>query len=493
MKIQTKQSFIFSLLLLFALTGIVYTQTFQASKASGTSVNDTLALVNEQPITLGDIDPEVQKLSLALDGEVAKTRKQMLDEQINDYLFEAEAKLRRTNKQQYFYTQVFSKVGIPTQKQIQEVYELNREAFANTDMETAKKRIINYLQNEKAQTLLNELSVRLRKTHKVVMGVDVNKPNLQPSETLASVDGRIITAASFDEKLKPIIYDLRLQVYEEQQEALDQAIYNRLVLDEARKQNIGPEEIIRKEITEKFRYPTEDDIKKFYNDEKIKVAYADARAEIFRYLEKQEQDRLEKALSDKLRATANVKVFLVEPQAPVQNINTANNPSRGDLNAAVTVVMFTDFQCPACSRTHPILNDILKQYGTKIRFVVRDFILENLHPQARRAAEAAAAANAQGKFFEYIELLYQNQNALDDVSLKKYASRVGLNRIKFDSDFMSRKFAMDVQRDFEEGIQYGIKSTPTIFVNGVRVRDLKPETIQNAIDRAFAQKGVSQK
>ena len=492
MKIQTKQSFFCPLLLFFVLTAIGYTQTLQADKAIGTSINDTLALVNDQPITLGDIDPDVQKLSLALDGEIAKTRKQMLDEQINEYLFEAEAKLRRTNKQQYFYTQVISKVGIPTQKQIQEVYELNREAFANTDMETAKKQIVNYLQNEKAQTLLNELSARLRKTHKVVMGADVNKPNLGPDETLASVDGRVISAASLEEKLKPIIYDLRLQVYEEQQLALEEMIYNRLVLDEARKQNVGPEEIIRKEITEKFRYPTEDDIKKFYNDEKVKIPYTDARTEIFRYLEEQEQERLEKALNDKLRAAAKVKVFLVEPQAPVQNIGTANNPARGDLNAPVTVVMFTDFQCPACSRTHPVLNDILKQYGTKIRFVVRDFPLENVHPQARRAAEAAAAANAQGKFFEYIDLLYQNQNALDDMSLKKYASRVGLNRVKFDADFTARKFAMDVQRDYEDGIQYGIKSTPTIFVNGVRVRDLKPETIQNAIDRAFQQKGVSQ-
>jgi protein-disulfide isomerase len=493
MKIQAKQIFFFSFLLCFAVTTIVYAQTSQAGSANVVSINDTLALVNEQSITLGDIDPEVQKLSLALVGEIAKVRKQMLEEQISNYLFEADAKLKRVDKQRYLYTQVFSKVGIPTQKQIQEVYELNREAFANADMETAKKQIVNYLQNEKAQTLLNELSARLRKTHKVVMGVDVNKPKLEPNETLASVDGRVITAAFLEEKLKPIIYDLRLQVYEAQQEALDQAIYNRLVLDEARKQNIGPEEIIRKEITEKFRYPTEDDIKKFYDDEKIKVPYADARTEIFRYLEKQEQDRLEKTLSDKLRATAKVKVFLAEPQAPVQNISAANNPARGDLNAAVTVVMFTDFQCPACSRTHPVLNDILKKYGTKIRFVVRDFPLESLHPQARRAAEAAAAANAQGKFFEYIELLYQNQNALDDVSLKKYASQVGLNRVKFDSDFMSRKFAMDVQRDYEDGIQYGIKSTPTIFVNGVRVRDLKPETIQNAIDRAFAQKGVSQK
>lgn len=491
MKNQIKHSILFSIAFLFILT--VTTVFAQPSQSNGTSSTDTLALVNEQAITLAELDAEIQRAALTLDARIASLRKQMLEDQINDYLYEAEAKLRKMTKQQYVYTQVISKIRTPTQKEIQDVYELNRASFANTDIETAKRQIINYLQNEKAQKLLNDLSQQLRKTHKVVAGVDINKPNLEPSVTLALVDGRAISSAMMEEKLKPVIYELRMEIYEAQQEALDEIIYNRLIIDEARKRGIGPEVIIRMEITEKFRYPTEEEIKKFYDDNKIKVPYADARSEISRYLQDQEEERLKISLSNKLRATSSVKILLAEPQIPVQNISTANNPARGDVNAHVTVVMFTDFQCPACSRTHPVLNEILKKYGTQVRFVVRDFPLEDLHPQARRAAEAAAAANAQGKFFEYIDLLYKNQNALNDVSLKKYASQVGLNRVKFDADFMTRKFAMDVQRDYEEGILYGIKSTPTIFVNGVRVRDLNPETIQKAIDRAFAEKGVSQK
>jgi protein-disulfide isomerase len=98
-------------------------------------------------------------------------------------------------------------------------------------------------------------------------------------------------------------------------------------------------------------------------------------------------------------------------------------------NAAVTIVEFTDFQCPACAAMHPVLEEVLKSYGNKVRFVVRDFPL-NQHEWARKAAEAANAANAQGKFFEYIAVLFKNQKALDVPSLKKYASDLGLDRAR---------------------------------------------------------------
>jgi len=480
MKIQTKHFFLFTFV--FVLSLISFGQNKSAS------ASDTIALVNSQPITLGDLDTEIQKATLGLEEKIAAVRRRYLEDQISNYLYEAEAKLRKQTKQQYLYLNVGAKIGTPTAKEIEDVYDLNRAQFANTDIGTAKQQITAYLRNQKAQQLLNDLAVRLRKTHKVVMGADINKPNLAPNEILATVDGRTITAAAMEEKLKPVIYDFRIQVYEAQIQDLNRLIYNRLILDEARKQGVGSEVIVRTEINDKFRYPTEDEVKEFYDRNKIVVPYAQARSEIVRYLELQEQDRLESELNKKLRSAFEVKILLAEPKAPVQNISTANAPSKGDANAAVTIVMFTDFQCPACSRTHPILTDILKKYGNEIRFVVRDFPLDDLHPQARKAAEAAAAAHAQGKFFEYIELLYKNQNALDVVSLKKYASQTGLNRIKFDADLASGKFAAEIQKDYEDGILYGIKSTPTIFVNGVKVRSLEPTAIQSAIERAFEKK-----
>jgi protein-disulfide isomerase len=132
---------------------------------------------------------------------------------------------------------------------------------------------------------------------------------------------------------------------------------------------------------------------------------------------------------------------------------------------------------------HPVLEEVLKSYGNKVRFVVRDFPL-NMHEWARKAAEAANAANAQGKFFEYISVLFKNQKALDVPSLKKYASELGLDRARFDAALDRGVYAAEVKKDIEDGEMYGVGSTPTIFVNGVQLRILSAEGLRAAIDRA---------
>jgi protein-disulfide isomerase len=152
--------------------------------------------------------------------------------------------------------------------------------------------------------------------------------------------------------------------------------------------------------------------------------------------------------------------------------------------------MFGDFQCSACSQTHPVLQKVMAEFPGKVRFVSRDFPLESIHENAFRAALAASAANAQGKFFEYGEVLYKNQAALDDASLKKYAAQVGLNVRQFELDFASEKTAAEVRKDIAEGVTYGVNGTPTIFVNGVMVRKLNAEDFREAIRNALTSGAV---
>jgi protein-disulfide isomerase len=178
-----------------------------------------------------------------------------------------------------------------------------------------------------------------------------------------------------------------------------------------------------------------------------------------------------------------VRWLITEPPQPVQNISVDDDPARGSVNAPVTIVEFTDFQCPACAAMHPVLEEVLKSYGDKVRFVVRDFPL-NQHENARKAAEAADAANEQGKFFEYIAILFKNQKALDVASLKKYASDLGLNRVKFDAALDRGIYAAEVNHDVQDGEMYGVGSTPTIFINGVQLRTLSADGLREAIDRA---------
>ncbi len=131
------------------------------------------------------------------------------------------------------------------------------------------------------------------------------------------------------------------------------------------------------------------------------------------------------------------------------------------------------------------MKNAMEAYPGKIRFVVRDFPLESVHENAWRAALAAGAANAQGKFFEYTEILYTHQDALDDASLKKYAAELGLNAKQFELDFNSEKTAAEVRKDIADGEAYGINGTPTIFVNGIRVRNMSINGFRDAIDKAL--------
>ena len=207
-----------------------------------------------------------------------------------------------------------------------------------------------------------------------------------------------------------------------------------LLLEEARRRQIGPEEIIRAEVSDKVRNPTEAEVTKFYNENKARIAgdLNSVRNQVTSYLQEQARQNLEQELSARLRKSADIRWLVSEPVPPVQNISVDDDPVRGEATAPITVVEFTDFQCPACAAMHPVLEEVLRSYGDKVRFVVRDFPLSQ-HEFARKAAEAANAAQAQGKFFEYITLLFKNQKALDVPSLKKYATEVGLNRARFDA------------------------------------------------------------
>jgi protein-disulfide isomerase len=340
--------------------------------------------------------------------------------------------------------------------------------------------------NQEAK-ISSEFVRRLRAAYPVVMGVDINATNLTESALLVTVAGKPIMAGLLIERLKPAIYNVRLETYEIQKQAVEGTINDLLLIAEANRRKVGPEEIVRTEVSEKIHTPTEAEVAKFYSENKTRIAgdLNAVRNQLANYLRDQQRQQLERAMSEKLRKGADVRLLFSEPQQPRQLISVDDDPSRGQAAAPVTVVEFTDFQCPACAAMHPVLEEVLKTYGNKVRFVVRDFPL-SMHANARKAAQAANAAHAQGNFFEYASLLFKRQSALDVPSLKKYATELGLDRRRFDAELDSETYAAEVRHDIEEGEMYGINSTPTIFVNGLMLRSLSAEALRTAIDRALA-------
>ncbi|HKS30349.1 MAG TPA: thioredoxin domain-containing protein [Pyrinomonadaceae bacterium] len=452
---------------------------------------NTLAIVNGRFVTFEDINAQVRDAINNLDRNIGDMRRRALTDQVNTYLFEAEAKKRNQTLEQFLNTEIYSRIPPPSEEEIRYIYDANRDQIGPLTLDEARPRIVSAMREQRALSLIEDLAQRLRMMYVVEWGTaDVNASGVAPNAVLASVSGRSITYGELNEQLKPAISDLRLRLYEAERQAIDDRINEILMEAEAGRRKITRDDLIRVEIFDKLRRPTEADVARFYeeNRSRIQGTLEARRTEIATFLEAMERSRLEQALTDRLRSTAQIRILLPEPAGYVQRVSADDDPSRGPQTAPVTVVMFTDFQCPACSATHPVLDEVIKKYGTRVRLVVRDFPLD-MHPNARKAAEAAGAANAQGKFFEYINVLYRNQQALDVPSLKRYASDLGLDRARFDAELDGGKYAAEVAKDVAEGRSYGITGTPTIFVNGVRLLDLSEGSMRAAIDRALERAG----
>ena len=151
------------------------------------------------------------------------------------------------------------------------------------------------------------------------------------------------------------------------------------------------------------------------------------------------------------------------------SVSTDDDPARGPLSAPVTIIEFSDYQCPFCARVEDAVDRILENYQGKVRFVFRDFPSPQIHAYAMKAAEAAACANEQGKFWEYHDALYADQSKLAVPELLATAGRLGLDGGTFQRCLQSDKFTSEVNKDMEDGIKAGVNGTPSFFINGILI------------------------
>jgi len=415
-------------------------------------------------------------------------RERAVEARVSSMLIAAEAKKRGKSTNDYIESEINAKVPAPTDQEVRAAYDANRNQIGGADLEAVRAELVNFIRNQRRSELYSALVNRLKMTNVVSKSADVNAPNLASGVVLASVNGDPLRIDSINERMKPYVYKMQMRIYSARKDILDRRINDLLIVSEANKRKVGPEEIVRTEITDKIKSPTDAEISKFYDANKanIKGDLPASHTAIANYLQQQQQEELEVALANKLRTSAKLKIYLKEPEPPVMNIGWGTGASRGDVNSPVTVVEFTDFQCSACGGMYPIVEEILKSYGPRVHFVMRNFPLTTLHPNAYNAALAAQAAKSQGKFWEYIDLLFKNQGTLDGDSLKKYASQVGLDRKQFDADFDAAKYDPVVRRDIEDGEEYGVEATPTFFINGVVLTEYSAEGLRAAIEKAFA-------
>lgn len=205
----------------------------------------------------------------------------------------------------------------------------------------------------------------------------------------------------------------------------------------------------------------------------------------------QEQARLRQALLVALRRQTNIHIDLPAPEPPILSVSTDDDPSVGPANAPVTIVEFSDFQCPYCQKSVVVLKELRRLYGEKLRIVYRDYPGPN-HPHASQAAEAAQCAGDQGKFWEYHDSLFEHQAPGTGWNFIELAKEIGLSHEAFATCLKTERYREEVSKDLHDGFTLGITSTPTFFINGHPIVGAKPlAEFQAVIDRLLKQQSLS--
>ncbi|MBI2091997.1 MAG: thioredoxin domain-containing protein [Deltaproteobacteria bacterium] len=294
-----------------------------------------------------------------------------------------------------------------------------------------------------------------------------------PAEVVASVNDLNITAGELTEAAKNRLQRVEQDIYEIKKDTLDGLVETKLIEQAAKKQGKSVDDYLKESIDDKAAPPSDDEIKSFYEARKDQIGnktLKEVSDQIKTFLTQNKKQGLRQQLIGGLRAAANIKISLVQPRV---NIEAGDNPSIGPKNAPVTIIEFTDYQCPFCGRVRPTIAQITDEYKDKVRYVLRDFPL-SFHQYSKKSHEAAHCAGDQGKYWEYNKELWGHQQALQVEKLKEYAKSVGLNTKKFDECLDESKYAKKVEENVAAGSEAGAQGTPSFFINGIFLSGARP-------------------
>lgn len=408
--------------------------------------------------TAADLSPEVRHLYEDRSAHEAEFRSSLVLRYIAELALESES--QATGKtQDEIVKAATAKITEPTEKEMHDLYDKNAAQLGGRTFADVREQIKELLENEARRLTVQELLKTLVTKYKINAVGDIAKTEPATNDVVLKAGDRSITYGELKERYKLQIYDNKMDTLDQVRFELEDLTYLAALDAEAAARKTDVNSIIAAEITDKL------------------LDYTDL-----------ENYELDQALRSNLAKKYNTKIFLTEPQPIVQNISVDDDPSEGPTNAPVTIVMFSDFQCPSCSAAHPVLKKVMAAYPGKIKLVVRDFPLESIHENAFSAALAANAAAKQGKYFAFIELLYGDQEHLGREAYISFAEKLGLNQKKFELDLDDKAAAAEVRKDIADGDDYGVGSTPTIFINGIKVRRATPDGLHKAIDAALVKK-----
>jgi len=290
------------------------------------------------------------------------------------------------------------------------------------------------------------------------------------SPVVATVGARKITQSELDAQVLATMHPNDL--YNLRKQALDSMVNGYLVEQAAKKAGLTPETYLQRELEGPGSKVSAADAQKYYDAHKAGIdaqtggrPYKVIQPLLIAAMQRHQMRVEHELLMAKLRTASAVTVSLVAPRAEVPS---AGHPWTGGKDAAVTIVEFSDFQCPYCRAAEPTLKQVRDKYGDRIKLVYMDFPLP-MHPHSLDAANAGRCAGEQGKFWQFHDAMFADQTKLDPASLKNTATKAGLDAKKFDACFDSKKMVPAIKADQTLGSGVGVNGTPTFFINGREV------------------------
>lgn len=300
--------------------------------------------------------------------------------------------------------------------------------------------------------------------------------NAAPKTVIAKIGDHQITQEEMDARvLENVAASQPAELYDLRKQALDTLVNDYLLSQASAKAHLTTAEYLNREL--KGTPVSDSDARKFYDEHKDQIqaqaagrTFDQFKGTLIPVLERQQQRTRLQNLFARLRADNHVKIML---EAPRSKVASAGHPSLGGKDAPVTIVEFSDFQCPFCRAAENSIKQVREKYGDKVRLVYLDFPL-SFHPHAMDAARAGRCAGAQDKFWQYHDAIFADQAKLGAADLKATAKKIGLNTKEFTACFDKKKYDAEIRKDQEQGTSLGVTGTPTFFINGRQLVGAQP-------------------
>ncbi len=295
----------------------------------------------------------------------------------------------------------------------------------------------------------------------------------QSERPVAVIDGEVIHDADLAPLVSGRMQQLRRQEYEIKAQALEEFINQKLLESEAARQNVTPAELLAREADATVTPPTSGEMEAVYTaqEDRINRPFEEVKPQIEQMLLQSRIEQARTAYLNALRDRADVAVHLQPPRVEV-----SHDPARvrGNPDAPVMIVEFSDFQCPFCQRAYPVVKQLLAKYPNQVKLAYRDYPLRQIHPQADAAASASRCAGEQGKFWQFHDRLFESDLPLDRPSFVEHAAQLGLDAAQFGECLSANQFAALIEQDLQDGNRAGVNGTPAFFINGVALTGAQP-------------------